>query len=74
MRGSPMAVDDDGEPGRGLKRQREEDSDDKHPLIFKHMKRINTENVLETSEDEEGDTGGRTVQVLPKETHSTGQN
>ena len=52
--GSPMAVDDDGEPGRGLKRQREEDSDDEHPLIFKHMKRTNTENVLETSEDEEG--------------------
>ena len=51
--GSPMAVDDDGELGRGLKRQREEDSDDEDPLIFKHMKRTRAGTILEDSKDRE---------------------
>ena len=50
--GSPMAVD--GEPEHGLKRWREEDSDDEDPLVFRHMKRADTRDVLEISKDEEG--------------------
>ena len=46
--GSLMAMDDDGEPKRGLKRQREEDSDDEDPLILKHTKKIKTGTILET--------------------------
>ena len=49
--GSPMAVDDDGEPGRGLKRQREEYSDDEDPLIFKYIKRTRAGNILEDSKN-----------------------
>ena len=50
--GSPMAAD--GEPEQGMKRRREEDSDDEDPLIFKRIKRADTRDDLETSEDEEG--------------------
>ena len=48
--GSLMAVNDDGELGRGLKRQREEDSDDEDPFIFEHMKRTRSGTILEDSE------------------------
>ena len=51
IEGSPMVVDDDGELGRGLKRQREEYSDDEDPLIFKHMKRTRAGTILEDSEN-----------------------
>lgn len=42
-----MAVDNDREPERGLKRLRE----DEEPLVFKHIKRIQCGDILETTEE-----------------------
>ena len=38
---------------RGVKRPREAEDKDDEPLVFKHMRKTNVKDVLETSEDEE---------------------
>lgn len=48
-----MIQDNDEKLRHGLKRLRQDNTNDGDPLIFKHVKKARTRDVLQTSEDYE---------------------